>query len=390
MSDTARPGGFRLGSVFGFEIRIDYSWFVIAFLILWSLSAGVFPGRLPDLEPPAYLAMGLVGMLLFFASLLAHELSHSLVARRRGVEVEGITLFVFGGMAHTRSEAESPDDELAIAGVGPLSSLVLAAAFWGFAWLGQGAGWPLAATVVAEYLALINLVLAVFNLLPGFPLDGGRLFRALVWKQTGDLTRATRLASQGGKILGYVLMGLGALQTLAGAVVGGLWLVFIGWFLRTAALMSFEQHLLSGVLDTIRAAHVMTPDPSTVGPELTMADFVEHRLLREPHQGFPVTLDGRVLGMITLEHARSVPRERWTSTRVAEAMAPAGGLTVAPEATLAEVLQAMSGSGSNRVVVVDDGRLRGIISASDVSRWIQKERMVGGLGEVRRREPAGT
>ncbi|MEX2465342.1 MAG: CBS domain-containing protein, partial [Gemmatimonadota bacterium] len=273
-----------------------------------------------------------------------------------------------------------PEDELAIAGVGPLCSLALAIGFWVLAWLGGRAGWPTPMIVVAEYLALLNLILAVFNMLPGFPLDGGRLFRALVWRQTGDLTMATRWAAQGGKVLGYVLIVLGAIQALMGAVVGGLWLVFIGWFLRTTAAMSFEQHMLSGALGGIRAQQVMTSDPRTVPPEISMADFVERRLLREPHQGFPVVDAGRVLGLITLDHARGTPREKWADTTVAEAMTPAARLIVTPASTLTEVLETMSGAGSNRILVLDDGRLVGVISASDVSRWIQKAQLIGGVG----------
>jgi len=377
MSAPRVVGGFRLGSVLGFEIRIDYSWFVIAFLILWSLAAGVFPTRVPGLERPAYLLMGAVGMVLFFASLVAHELSHSLVARRRGVEVAGITLFVFGGMAHTTGEAETPDDELAIAGVGPLCSLALAMSFWAVGWIGSRGGWPEPVVVLAEYLALLNLILAVFNLLPGFPLDGGRLFRALVWKRTGDLTVATRRATQGGKALGYGLMGLGALQALLGGFVGGLWLVFIGWFLRTAATASLEQHLMGDVLTRIRAADVMTSDPSTVTPEISVVAVAENRLLREPHQAFPVVSSDGVIGLVGLEHARALGRPRWTTTSVGEVMTPAADLLVSPGDTLQHVLEVMSGARSNRVMVVDGGALVGVISASDVARWIQKERWVG-------------
>ena len=380
MSDGHVMPGIRLGAVLGFEIRIDYSWFVIAFLVLWSLSAGVFPARLEGLSAVSYFVMGTLGTLLFFVSLLAHELSHSVVARTRGVEVAGITLFVFGGMAHTKGEASNPEDELAIAGVGPLCSLVLAGIFWVLVRLGGALGWYEPVLVVGEYLALINLVLALFNLLPGFPLDGGRLFRALVWRRTGDLTVATRWATNGGKALGYGLMGLGALQTLAGGVVGGLWMVFIGWFLRTAALTSFEQHLLSGVLTHLTARHIMTPDPSTVEPDLSLQSLVENRLLREPHQGYPVLSGREVMGLITLGHVRAVPRERWSTTTVRDVMTRADQVTLAPDATLERVLESMSGSGLQRVLVVDpQAGLVGVISASDVSRWLQKERALGGV-----------
>lgn len=377
--------GIRLGSMLGFEIRIDYSWFVIAFLVLWSLSAGVFPHRVEGLSSGAYLVMGMAGMLLFFASLLAHELSHSVVARSRGVEVAGITLFVLGGVAHTTREAENPADELAIAGVGPLCSLVLAGVFWLLVRLGEALAWSEPVLVVGDYLALINLVLALFNLLPGFPLDGGRLFRALVWRHTGNLTVATRWATNGGKALGYALIGLGALQTFAGAVVGGLWMVFIGWFLRTAAMTSFEHHILGGVLTGLMARRIMTADPSTVAPDVTLQSLVEDRLLREPHQGYPVSSGREVLGLVTLAHVKRVPRERWPTTRVREVMTPTDQVAVGPDATLEHVLASMSRSGLQRVLVVDAREgLVGVISASDVSRWLQKERALGGVAPAPR------
>ncbi len=296
--------GFRLGSVLGFEIRIDYSWFVIAFLILWSFSAGVFPARYPGFEPGIYLMMGTIGAVLFFASLVAHELSHSVVARRRGIEVKGITLFIFGGMAHTSREAETPEDELIIAGVGPLSSIVIGILFGLIGWVGTRAGWPVPVTGVATYLAFLNLLLAGFNLLPGFPLDGGRLFRAAVWKATGDMTKATRWATNGGKALAYMLIGYGLLLIIGGALGGGLWLVFIGWFLRTAATASLQQHILRDLMAGVTAGDIMTPNPSTVHSELSLQDLVEGRFLRERYQGYPVVDGGQVVGLVTLDHVR--------------------------------------------------------------------------------------
>lgn len=372
--------GIRVGSVLGFEIRIDYSWFIIVFLILWSFSAGVFPERFPELTGGQHLAMGVVGAALFFASLLAHELSHSVVARRRGIPVDAITLFVFGGMAHTREEAETPEDELAIAGVGPLCSLVIAALFGAVWWLGERGSWPVAVTGVAQYLGFLNALLAGFNLLPGFPLDGGRLFRALVWRLTGNLTKATRWASNGGKALGWALMALGALQVLGGAVVGGLWLVFIGWFLRTAAEMSFRQHLVRGVLSDALASDVMTRGPSTVESSISLADLVDDRLLHEPYQAYPVVENGSIRGIVSLGHVQKTSRERWASTRVGDVMDGPEGIVVETGTTLSDVLDRMSDGGANRVMVVDgDGSLVGIISASDVARWIQKQQTLAEL-----------
>ncbi|MFW6088317.1 MAG: site-2 protease family protein [Gemmatimonadota bacterium] len=379
-------GGFRLGSILGFEIRIDYSWFVIFFLILWSFSAGVFPAQFPDLSPTTYFLMGMVGTLLFFASLLAHELSHSVVARQKNIPVEGITLFIFGGMARTRLESETPEDELAIAGVGPLASLVIGALFGGLWWTGRGLGWPEPVTGIAMYLAYLNVILALFNLLPGFPLDGGRLFRGVVWKLTGDLTRATRWATNGGKGLGYALMGLGLLQTFAGAVLGGLWMLFIGWFLRGAAEASYTQHILQRLLARVRAEDVMTPDPETVPPDLSLRRLVEERFLKRRYQSFPVVDGDRLVGFLTLQQVKDLPREEWDRRTARDIMTPVEDkLVVEPQRGMTDVLQAMQENGTRRVLVVDGGRLRGIISSTDIAGWIQRSQELEGLVE----EPSG-
>ena len=206
--------GFRVGSILGFTVRVDFSWFIVFFLILWTFAMGVYPATVPGLSRGVYFVMGVTTTLLFFASLLTHEISHSLVARAKGIPVEGITLFIFGGMAQTRGEAESPRDEFLIAGVGPLTSLVLALGFGGLFMIGAGFG--AGARAVLRHLAVLNVTIAVFNLLPGFPLDGGRLFRAALWKMTGDLTRATRIASRAGSGLGLLLVAIGIWQTFGG------------------------------------------------------------------------------------------------------------------------------------------------------------------------------
>ena len=371
--------GLRLGSVLGFEIRVDYSWFIIFFLILWSFSAGVFPQAVPGLAPASYLAMGAAGALLFFASLLAHELSHSVVARSKGVPVEGITLFIFGGMAHTRREAETPGDELLIAGVGPLASLVLGVLFAAIWWVGTMLALPAPIPAVARYLAFVNVILALFNLLPGFPLDGGRVFRALAWRATGDRAKATRWASAGGQWLGYGLMALGILQVLGGAVLGGLWLVFIGWFLRTAAVFSFKQDVLRGMLDGVPARDLMTADPNTVPPDLDLADLVDDHVLRQRHHGFPVTEYGELVGLVTLEQVKRTPRDQWHQTHVRDVMLTGAEFTVDPDESMSRVLEQLGGEGPGRVVVARGTRVLGIISNSDVARWVQREQELGEL-----------
>lgn len=371
-------GDFRLGSVLGFEIRIDFSWFVIFLLILWSFSARVFPAQYPGLTAGTYLTMGTIGALLFFCSLLAHELAHSLVARSKGIPVEGITLFIFGGMARTKVEAEQPGDEFAIAVVGPLSSLLIAGLFAGVWWLGGLAGWT-AVSGVARYLAFLNVLLAAFNILPGFPLDGGRLFRSAVWKVTGDLTKATRWASAGGRLLAYLLIGLGVLQLFSGAALGGLWLIFIGWFLRNAAVMSLQQHVVRHVLEGVSAREIMSPRPVTVSPDLTLSDLVESYFLEERHHSFPVVELDQPVGLVTLQHVKEVPREEWTTRRVRDVMTGAGEIVVGPREDVTRVLERMQSADERRVLVVENGMLLGIISASDVAGWIQRSQELEAL-----------
>jgi Zn-dependent protease/CBS domain-containing protein len=369
--------GFRLGSAAGVEIRIDVSWFVIFFLILWTLTLNVFPAEYPGAERATYIAMGLAATLLFFLSLLLHELAHALVARARGIEVEGITLFIFGGMARMRVESETPADEFLIAAAGPLASFALAAGFGALAWAGAQAGWPPAALGVARYLALINAVLAIFNLFPGFPLDGGRIFRAIVWKATGSLRRATRWAATGGRIFGLLLIAFGILNLFAGNVIGGMWMALIGFFLRMAAEAGYTQHVLRRALEGVRVADLMTPDPVTVAADLPLRDFVDELVLRGRHHSYPVVDDGRPLGIITLDHVRAIPREEWDRSTVTDAMLPADDdLLARPDESMLTLLERM-GRGRSRVLVHRDGRLAGILTHSDVARWLQQARLLG-------------
>ncbi len=367
--------GFRLGSIFGFEIRVDLSWFLIFFLILWSLTKNLFPANYPELSETTYLLMGAVGTLLFFASLVAHELAHSLVAKAKGIPVEGITLFVFGGISRTRMDAETPGDEFQIAVVGPLVSLILAGLFALIWWFSHRTGWTSVVTGVARYLASINLLLAIFNLLPGFPLDGGRLFRSLVWKITGDLKKATRIASWGGQFFAYVIMTLGLVQLFGGNLLGGWWLVLIGWFLANAASMSYQQHLILTGLKGVRAKEVMTRAPETVPDDLSLQTLVDDYFLHRRYQSFPVTHNGRLIGIISLNQVKEMPRSQWVKQTVANTMTPINDtVTVSPETPMTQVLQKMEDSGLRRVLVTRDDQLQGIITGGDVSSWLRRMR----------------
>jgi Zn-dependent protease/CBS domain-containing protein len=371
--------GFRIGRIFGLEIRIDYSWLVIFTLVLWSFTLGVFPLRFPGQPISVYFAMGLSGTLLFFVSVLLHEMAHSLVAQARGIPVDGITLFIFGGMAHARSEFETPKDEFIIAGVGPLSSFAIAGAFGGIAWFGSNLGWSVVVTGVAAYLAILNVILAVFNLLPGFPLDGGRLFRAVVWHYTGNQTRATRVASAGGRILGYLLIGLGILQFLGGGLIGGLWMVFIGWFVQMAASSGYAQHLLRSSLDGLQAGDAMTAPLETAAPELSIQQFVDEFAIRGRHEAYPVTIEDRPVGIISFRQVGAVPRDAWSRRTVSDTMTPLDeGATVSPAEPMTSVLEKLQATRTRRILVVEDGRLVGLVSAGDLARWANRARLLGG------------
>jgi Zn-dependent protease/CBS domain-containing protein len=371
--------GFRLGRVLGFEIRIDHSWFILFALILWSFSFMAFPAHVPGQAPAVYFTMGLTGTLLFFVSLLAHELAHSVVARYKDIPVEGITLFLFGGMAHTRMEAETPGDEFQIAAAGPIMSIAIAALLAFGWWAGVQLGWPRTVLAVLQYIAILNLILAVFNLLPGFPLDGGRLFRAAVWKATGDATKATRVASAGGRWLAYVLIGLGLLSAFGGNVLGGMWLVFIGWFLRNAAISSLQQHLVLGALSGVRAGQAMTPDPETVPPGVTVRELMEEYFMRRRYGAYPVTQDGTTLGLVTLHSIRELPRDDWDRLTAQDIMLAADdALMVRTDEPMLTVLDKLKTSPARRVLVQRQGELVGIITASDIAFWLDRARAEGG------------
>jgi len=370
--------GFRVAKVAGFEVSLDYSWFIIFFLILWSLTAIVFPQRYPGLDRVSYVVMGLLGALLFFASLLFHELSHSVVARRKNVVVEGITLFLFGGMARTKGEARTPGDEFMIAGVGPLASLILAAGFWAIAEAALRFGWPEAVFAISSYLGLLNLALALFNLLPGFPLDGGRLFRAVMWRITRDYRKATRVATTGGRWIGYGLIAWGLLSLFQQNLIGGMWMMLIGWFLSGAADASYDQVLLDQVLGRVAASEAMTPDPEVVPPHLTLDELVHDYFMHRRYSAFPVSANAEVLGLVALSQVKAVPREQWPQRHVADVMTPISEMVVVgPDASMSNVLERMRDSETRRVMVAENGRLLGIISAGDIAGWLERARLLG-------------
>lgn len=368
--------GIPLGRWLGVPVRVDLSWFLIAFLIAWSFYT-LFSTRFPDLSTPAAALFGAGTAALFFVSVLLHELSHSVMANRLGMPVEGITLFVFGGVTETRREAETAGGEFAVAVVGPLTSLALAAGFWGLVNL---TGEALSATVRLGlgHLGWLNLGLGVFNLLPGFPLDGGRVLRSLVWRVSGDLDRATRLAAAGGRVVAGLMIGFGFLE-VAGGNLGGLWYAAIGWFLYQAAGASTQALAIRRLFAGVVAGDLMSPRLVTIAADLSLESAVDDYFLRYDHSAFPVIDDsGVTAGILTLRAVRQVPREQWPVRQAWSAMTRLEEVAQVPVATpMEQVLEWFEHDGEQRILVVEDGRVMGIITPRDVARWVRRSQELG-------------
>ncbi|CAN5665846.1 site-2 protease family protein [soil metagenome] len=358
----------RIARIAGIRVGMNWSLLVVFWLITWSLAGQRFPGEAPGREPSTYWVAGALTALVFFASLLAHEMAHALMARRNGVQVDGITLWLFGGVARLRGDAMTPRAEFRIAIVGPIMSLSIAAVFGLLAVGLDAAGGPELLRVVFVWLARINAVLAVFNMVPAFPLDGGRVLRAWLWKRR-DRTRATVLASRAGRGFGYLLIGLGLVEFAARAQLGGLWFVFLGWFLLNAARAEESHVLLRGALSEVQVADVMSPDPVSAPGWVTIEAFIDGYALRHPFTSFPVQgFDGSLDGLVTLSRIKEVPEGDRAETRVRDIAQPLSSVPIArPDEPLVDVLGRMHGS-DGRALVMEDGRLVGIVSPRDVAR----------------------
>jgi Zn-dependent protease/predicted transcriptional regulator len=368
---------WRVGRIAGIEVRIDSSWAVIALLITYSmyLRASILYG---SLSTAGAVGIAILAAVLFFGSVLVHELAHALVSQARGIRVQDITLFLFGGATRARVESRGPGDEFLIAVVGPLTSGLLAALFGIVAGLGRDVlSTPLAGTF--GYLAWTNLLLAGFNLVPGFPLDGGRLLRSALWRATGSLSRATRVASLAGQAVGWLLVAGGVASLLGGNLAGGIWFAFIGWFLVQAARSSYEELQLRELLRGVEAEDVMAGNLLRIPPDLTLQDAVDDYFMRYDHGAFPVDEQGRTIGLLTLRGVRRVPREQWSTRRVRDHMVPVGvQVVVAPEARMDQVMGKLEDGEAGRVLVVQDGEVVGIITPSDLTRWLRRWRALDG------------
>ena len=365
---TAPFGGFHLFTLYGFEVKLDLSWLLLALLISWSLGAGWFPARYPELTSHAYAWMGIAVAIGVFFSIVFHEFSHSIVARYYGMPIRGITLFIFGGVAEMESEPPDPKAEFLMAIAGPISSFVLAALLWVAASLAQAAASPQPLIGVLSTLAVINFTVAAFNLVPAFPLDGGRVLRAALWHWRRNLQEATFISSRIGRGFGTALMILGVVAFVGGNLIGGMWWFLIGIFIRGAASGSYQQLVLKDMVEGQPVSRFMRSEPVTVSPSLSIAEWVQEYVYRHHYKMYPVVDGPRLLGCITVDSLQGIRRDDWSSKYVSDLMenSSKSNTVDAGTDTMALLTNILQPGGRSRFMVVEDGRLVGIIALKDL------------------------
>jgi Zn-dependent protease/predicted transcriptional regulator len=364
----------KLGRIFGIQMGLHHSWLIIALLVMFSLSAQ-FHATNPQWGEGVIWATAVITGLLFFFAIILHELSHAAVAKARGVPVRSITLFALGGVAQIEKEAGDAKTEFWMAIVGPIASVIIGLLClllaWALGWAPNGTP-TTPAVAMLMWLGVINIVLATFNMIPGYPLDGGRVLRAVIWWFTGDVTRSTRIASLVGQFVGFAFIVFGIFRFFGGAGFGGLWIAFIGWFLLDAARRSYGQLALAQSLRGLRALDVMTNDCPVVSGRDNLHTLVEEHLLRTGNRCFIVEEQGRIVGLITPHEIKAIPRNRWPYTIVDDVMRPLDQLhTVKPETSAAEALETMARDNVNQLPVVQGGHLEGMISRSHILQVLQ-------------------
>jgi Zn-dependent protease/CBS domain-containing protein len=367
--------GISIGKAFGIPLRLHYSWFIIFVLITWSLAYN-FLQVYSHWGLAISIFAGVITSLLFFGSVLAHELLHSLVARAAGTPIHSITLFIFGGVSQMVDEPKKPQVEFRMALAGPLTSLVLGGIFLAIWYLIGDTSEFIKA--ICFWLGWINIALAAFNLIPGFPLDGGRVLRSLIWWQSQDLRKSTRIASNVGRIIGFLLIFVGIALIFFGNWINGLWLAFIGWFLENAASSSYHQLALQDILKGHHVSQLMTRDCPTIPPQITIQQLVNEQILTSGRRCFPVVQNDRVLGLITIHDIKGVPREQWHTKTAGEVMTPFANLkSVSPEEDLATVLKILTEKNINQLPVVKDGNIVGMIARDNLLSFISVRSKLG-------------
>jgi Zn-dependent protease len=368
-------GSLRLGRIAGIDISVHFTWLFIFALITWSLAQNFFPQLYSGWVTSLYWIMAAVGAVLLFVSVLLHELAHSLVAKARGLPVGGITLFLFGGVSNLEKEPEKPGVEFWMAIVGPLTSLILAGIFWGLQrTVGQGNE---QAEALLFYLALINAILAAFNLIPGFPLDGGRVLRSIIWGATGNLVKATNTASIIGQIFGWMLIGFGVYRLFSGDFVGGIWMAFIGWFLNSAASASRRDVTFREQLRGIKVRSVMQAGPESIDVQMPVRILVHDFFLQGRRRAAPVLRENNLAGIVTITDLRKVPQDRWDDTPIERIMTTQPIYSVNPDAELGSAFTLLAQHNLNQVPVLEGGRLVGMLTRADVIRYLQLSQEFG-------------
>jgi Zn-dependent protease len=367
-TDRGMDGNLRIGRFGGVEVRLNWSLLAVFALIVWSLTDGVFPSQNPGLSRSTYLAMAIVAAVLFLASILLHELGHSWVARREGIEVDSITLWLFGGVSQFKGRFTSAGAEFRTAVSGPLVSIVLGAVFVLIAL----AGLPSSVDGVAAWLGYINLILGVFNLLPASPLDGGRVLHAALWRAKGDFAWATRVASEIGQGFGYLFIGLGLVMFIFQGSFSGAWLAFIGWFLLQGAKAEARYAATEQALGGLRVRDLMVRNPVTVGADATLARFMDEVAWAHRFTTYPVLDGGRPVGLLAFASVAAVPRSEWDTRRVRDTMIPLDQVSLLTEdAKAVDALAELSAPRANRGLVVDNGHLAGLLSITDIARALE-------------------
>lgn len=360
-----------LFKMFGFAVRVDASWLIIAVLITWSLAVGFFPHLYPGLSHAEYWLMGVSGAVLLFISIIVHELAHSLVARKNGLPMKGITLFIFGGVAEMDQEPPSAKAEFQMAIAGPVTSVVIGVIFYALAAAVRGT-WPVVAVGVFSYLAWINWILAVFNMVPAFPLDGGRVLRSALWHWKGNIWQATRIASTIGSGFGILLMAFGVYRLLTGDFIGAVWWFLIGMFLRGAAQGSYQQLMVQRMLQGEPVRRFMNTNPVTVSPAISLEDLVENYIYKYHYKMFPVVNNfHELLGCVTTKEVKEIPRNEWSQYSVQAVMRPyCPEDTVTPDTDSVKALAMMRKSQNSRLMVVEDGHLIAVLTLKDLLNFL--------------------
>lgn len=382
--------GLRIGRLFGIDIHIDGSWIFIFLLVTWSLATGLFPLWHPEWTKTMNWTVAVIASLLFFVSILLHELSHSLVAKARGLPVRRITLFLFGGVSNLEREPATPNTEFLMAAVGPLTSILLGMIFTALGTMGvvgpdaifsnpqQAISQLGPVSTLLLWLGPVNIFLGLFNLIPGFPLDGGRILRSILWKMSGNLQKATSWAAGVGRMFGllFIIVGVAMvfgvrLPVFGAGLVSGLWLVFIGWFLNYAARTTYQQTVIRDLLEDVPVFRLMRSDVPTVSPNISVSDLVYDHLMGTDEHGFPVMVGDRLVGLVCLQDIRKVPREAWERTTVGQIMTRADQLdVVAAQEDASDALEKLTRRDVRQAPVVDNGRLVGLLRRRDILKWL--------------------